>query len=315
MERKGTPQGRPRCYSIILSIFSSVKQRTRLIFPFLFILISCSCENEKEDPLNQDPVELSFAIMSIPSESDIFEGYFSKYINIFGVHMYATTSTADSKVIHAANVLAQYIDNDEDGFADNQAALDSLLNYHPSLVMFSTENQAENFFDDPPETAIDMFDNGRLIAQDLYGSETIPPGTGTRFDASLEEVWHLVTNGYMLAYPDVFGDAAGSIIADNMDLARGGHFTSVPNSYPDDAWYHYDDWTCDYECMIFEYFYWALTTLLGAQSDEERCHDISIEWELCTPDALKSVDPGMYSLLTDPQYNLPTVLPDGSYSQ
>lgn len=292
-----------------------MKQRTRLIFPFLFILISCSCENEKEDPLNQDPVELSFAIMSIPSESDIFEGYFSKYINIFGVHMYATTSTADSKVIHAANVLAQYIDNDEDGFADNQAALDSLLNYHPSLVMFSTENQAENFFDDPPETAIDMFDNGRLIAQDLYGSETIPPGTGTRFDASLEEVWHLVTNGYMLAYPDVFGDAAGSIIADNMDLARGGHFTSVPNSYPDDAWYHYDDWTCDYECMIFEYFYWALTTLLGAQSDEERCHDISIEWELCTPDALKSVDPGMYSLLTDPQYNLPTVLPDGSYSQ
>ncbi len=67
--------------------------------------------------------------------------------------------------------------------------------------------------------------------------------------------------------------------------------------------------------MIFEYFYWALTTLLGAQSDEERCHDISIEWELCTPDALKSVDTGMYSLLTDPQYNLPTVLPDGSYSQ
>lgn len=292
-----------------------MKQRTRLIFPFLFILISCSCENEKEDPLNQDPVELSFAIMSIPSESDIFEGYFSKYINIFGVHMYATTSTGDSKVIHAANVLAQYIDNDEDGFADNQAALDSLLNYHPSLVMFSTENQAENFFNDPPETAIDMFDNGKLIVQDLYGSETIPPGTGTRFDASLEEVWHLVTNGYMLAYPDVFGDAAGSIIADNMDLARGGHFTSVPNSYPDDAWYHYDDWTCDYGCMIFEYFYWALTTLLGAQSDEERCHDISIEWELCTPAALKSVDPGMYSLLTDPQYNLPTVLPDGSYSQ
>ena len=274
-----------------------MKQRTRLIFPILFILISCSSDNENEETPIQEPIELNFTITSIPDGLDIFEGYFSKYVNIFGVHIYATSSTDDTKINHAANVMAQYIDNDEDGFVENQTALDSLLNYQPSLVMFSTEFQAENFFDDPPETAIDMFDNGKLIVQDLYGSETIPPGTGTRFDASLEEVWHLVTNGYMLAYPDVFGDAAGSIIADNMDLARGGHFTSVPNSYPDDAWYHYDDYTCDYECMAIEYFYWCIVTNMGILADGATCMGIADEWEPCTPALFEQTDILMLSLI------------------
>lgn len=293
-----------------------MNQRTRLILPFLLIFISCSCDDDKKDmSVQASSEELDFSITVIPEGLDIFEGYFSKYVNVFGVHIYATSTTADLKINHAANVMAQYIDNDEDGFADNQAVMDSLLKYHPSLIVFSTEYQAENFFEDPPQTAINMFDRGKLIAQDLYGSETIPPGAGTRFDASLEEIWHLITNGYMIVYPNVFGDEAGSVIADNMDLARGGHFTSVPNSYPENAWYHYDDWTCDYGCMVFEYFYWALTTLLGAQSNDDRCEDISIEWELCTPEELESGDPDIYSLLTDPQYNLPSILPDGSYGQ
>ena len=116
-----------------------------------------------------------------------------------------------------------------------------------------------------------------------------------------------------MVYPDVFGDWSGSLIATNMDLARGGHFTSIPNNYPEEAWYHYDDWTCDYSCMIVEYFYWSLTTLLGAQADTDRCADIAVEWELCTAAELEAGDPGMFSILTDLQYNLPTVQPDGSY--
>jgi hypothetical protein len=277
----------------------------------LSFIVGCNDGNKKNTPINV--YELDWTITEPAADVDIFEGYFSKYVNIYGIHIFATTTTANIKINHAANVLAQYIDNDEDGTPDNQAVLDSLIKYHPSLVMFATENQAEQFFDDPSETAMEMFDNGQLIAQDLYGEETILPGTSNRFDASLEEIWHLVTNGYMMVYPDVFGDWAGTDIANNMDLARGGHFTSIPNNYPEAAWYHYDDWTCDYGCMVVEYFYWALTTLLGAQSDPDRCADISVEWELCTADQLESGDPGMFSLLTDPQYNLPTVLPDGSY--
>ena len=65
--------------------------------------------------------------------------------------------------------------------------------------------------------------------------------------------------------------------------------------------------------MTSEYFYWALTTIMGAQSDAQRCRDISREWAVCTAEQLKSKDPDIYDLLTNPRYALPVILPDGSY--
>jgi len=128
-------------------------------------------------------------------------------------------------------------------------------------------------------------------------------------------VLHLVTSrGYSRVYPADLGEQSGSTLTDAMDLARGGHFVSVPTSYPDEAWYHYDDPTCDYECMATEYFYWALTSMLGAQDYPGRCDDIAVEWEPCTRALVESMDPAVFALLSDAAWSLPTVLPDGSYS-
>ena len=122
-----------------------------------------------------------------------------------------------------------------------------------------------------------------------------------------------------------------------MDNARGGHFEEQQESdceddaqnkawqkgqcaippngeYPKDAWYTYLDTTCDYACMITEYFYWALTAILDAQSDYTRCKNIANEWALCTDEQVKSSDPDIYSLLANPEYALPSKLPDGLYT-
>ena len=96
-----------------------------------------------------------------------------------------------------------------------------------------------------------------------------------------------------------------------MDIARGGYFKEVPNSYPDDAWYTYDDYTCDYECMSVEYIYWGMTSILGAQ--ENRLDEIQQEWDLNTIELVESIDTKIYKLLTNPKYKFPTILPDGSY--
>ena len=137
---------------------------------------------------------------------------------------------------------------------------------------------------------------------------------GGKFDASLEEVLHLISHeGYSKVYPKALGESAGTDLTNAMDKARGGRFTKIPNPYPADAWYTYDDKTCTYDCMATEYFYWALTSILGAQSKSGRLEEIEGEWKLNTPEKVKNQDPDVYKLLTDKQYKLPTVLPDGTY--
>ncbi len=257
--------------------------------------------------------DTTLSIGAIPAgDYSDFSEYFSKHVDVFGVNIFATSATPDDKVLHAAAVMAQYLDNDEDGSADSSALIEEMTGQAggASLVMFATESDVESsgiFESDLPE---------RFRLQDLYGEETRPEGSSQSggFDATLEEVLHLVTSkGHSGLYPEVFGEQAGSAIADAMDLARGGQFQGVPASYPEEAWYHYDDETCDYPCQVTEYFYWALTSILGAQDYTGRCDDIAVEWELCSRELVESGDPAVYSLLTNSSYSLASVLPDGSY--
>ena len=98
-----------------------------------------------------------------------------------------------------------------------------------------------------------------------------------------------------------------------MDTARGGQFLSIPSLYPIEAWYHYDDATCDYECMAIEYMYWSIVSLMGILDDPATCSGISNEWEPCSPSLFQITDVLMYNLITDASYKLPQIAPDGNY--
>ena len=231
---------------------------------------------------------------------------FTKSARVFGVPINAIASVPDIKVRHAAAVMAEYLDNDEDGTADNPAVVETLVRRGARLLLFASEA-------DPnlPRTYVPSDDS----LQALFSNETLPNGrAGGQFDATLEEVLHLITYvGYAHWKPRVFGTAAGSDIADAMDAARGGRFEQIPATYPPGAWFTYDDQTCDYGCMVTEYLYWALTSLLGAQDFPGRSADINAEWRLHTQALLKARDARVVALLTDPANSLPTRLPDGNY--
>jgi len=290
---------------------------------FTISLWGCGPDRDRDDDGGDDSSETddddnqtgsSLTVGELPDEfADVFPSSFTQYSSVFGVHVFATSETPQDKVLHAVHVLAEYLDNDEDGEADNPAVIEQMTggSEPAAMVLAASEDELEEsgLFDS------DVLDI--LGPQDLYGEEIHPEGSSQTegFDATLEEVLHLVTaRGYSRLYPDELGEQSGSTLTNAMDLARGGHFESVPSSYPDDAWYHYDDTTCDYRCMATEYFYWALTSMLGAQDYPGRCEDIAIEWEPCTPALVESMDPAVFALLSDPTWSLPTVLPDGSYS-
>lgn len=277
--------------------------KTRLL---ILIIIVFSCK-ENQDTIQSEISSGNDPNFNIIDHSDQGFSSFNRKVVVFGIDIYAVSAVDDNKLLHAANVMAQYLDNDEDGFTDDQLVLDQMLENKAFLVMWKNEIDLEI---DPP------FDR---IGQDLGNDETAPlfvlNGKTGSFDASLEEVLHLVNNsGHSYAYPQVFGQIIGSELANAMDIARGGQFITTPDSYPENAWYTYDDETCEYaDCQTIEYLYWALTSMLGAQ--ENRLNEIDNEWRLNTPELLESSDTAMFSLLTNPAYKMPTQLPDGTYRQ
>ncbi len=268
------------------------------------ILIAVSCEHREYVNPGTDP---NFTIVA---NSDPWLGFgeFTRKVDVFGINIFAVDEVTDQRLLHAANVMAQYLDNDEDGIVDNQQVLNSILESNAFLVMWKHDNDLTRPFLTNPIRS--------FSGQDLGNDETIPSwyasGKAGRFDASIEEIWHLISDhGYAKVYPEVFVTQPNSEIAIAMDIARGGHFTEIPDTYPADAWYTYYDESCNYGCMVSEYFYWALTSTLNAH--ENRMFEIQHEWLLYTKDLLQSTDTSVYAILTNPEYKLPTKLPDGTY--
>ncbi|MCG7497849.1 hypothetical protein MHO82_13345 [Vibrio sp. Of7-15] len=232
---------------------------------------------------------------------------FPQYTDVFGISIRATPTTPPESIKHAANIMAQYLDNNEDGTPDNPHVVNKMVEQGATLLIGTTDAD----FD----AAADKLDSQSGTYQDLKVYEMHPNGAKSgQFDATLEEVLHLITHvGYANTYPDVFGEQAHSEIANAMDIARGGYFATIPSSYPQNAWYRYDDETCEYDCMVTEYTYWALTSILGAQDFSGRLEEIQHEWQLNNKQKVANQDPAVYRILTNPTYLLPTVLPDGNY--
>jgi len=242
---------------------------------------------------------------TIVANTDVGMTKYNRKVIVFGVDIYAAKNVEDAKLLYTANIMAQYLDNNEDGVVDNQLVVDKMVAHKAFLFMW--KNQSTDF--------LDMQPSGRM-GQDLGNDETHPSfvssgRTGT-FDAGLEEVWHIITNaGYAQAYPTIFGTIEGTSMSNAMDIARGGKFTTIPNPYPSNTWYTYNDQTCNYDCQGGEYIYWTMSSILGAQ--ENRLNEISNEWKLNTKTKVQTTDIEAYGLLTNPIYKFPTILPDGTY--
>lgn len=310
--------------------FSRSSQTGKVVRRFLGYDLGNSSDPRKEDRMNSvystlllgvilagtltaagdeiDPVAVStppdLKITTVPEKMSEFQKHFSQYTSVFGVHVLATRGVSTDKVRHVAAVLAEYLDNDEDGVADDPKVVEAMAGRQMGMVLFGSEREMERL----DRSGIDQLGYHHLQGQ--FAEETKPPG---EFDATIEEVLHLVTTGYGEAYPRIFGPRPGTELGDCLDRARGGRFGAVPRRYPEKAWFHYDDRSCDYPCMAVEYLYWALTSLLEAQADPERARQISHEWELTSGELVRERDPWITALLEDPKYRWATRLPDGRY--
>jgi len=70
-------------------------------------------------------------------------GAFAQCVSVWGVPIYATATVPPPKLLHAAHVLAQWLDNDEDGVPDCPAVLERLVADDAALIMSATNAEME----------------------------------------------------------------------------------------------------------------------------------------------------------------------------
>ena len=235
----------------------------------------------------------------------IAKSLFAKSERVFGVRIFATENVEQERFLHAANIMREYLDDDGDSRADSKKLVRSLKKEKACMTLFEGESELESFLDKHEQ----KLEKTGLQFQDLLNDEIIlSSDKSTRFDASLEEVFHLISDyGYSQINPKAFGYTKDSIIGGLMTDARGGHFTKTPKKYPKNAYYTYDDKSCDYECQHAEFIYWGVTSYLGGQYGPGRHEDIRQEWKLNTPSKIKALASDLYDFLSNPDLGLPTV--------
>ena len=124
--------------------------------------------------------------------------YLPQHSDVFGLKIFADSSVPKDKLQHAANVLYQYLDNDEDGKADNPNVLQALANRNGGMIINATP-QSEAIIEPKYRRITKKYD---FNYSRLYTNEVRPEGSGFRqgsdeFDATLEEVLHMVPSKAM----------------------------------------------------------------------------------------------------------------------
>ncbi len=239
---------------------------------------------------------------------------FNSFIDVFGVYVVGVPQVPTKYLQHTANVLAQYLDNDADGKVDDEKVT-SYLAKNGYVFPVWTMSSRDRFWEQAAGTLCE--DDVRMKASMYYPDDQWAFGGTERtqeWDTNLEEVWHLVTAGFTNVYPKDFGDdpSSGSTAALAMDKARGGKFIKTPSRYPSNAWYSNPEG--EYQNHHAEYIYWALMSNFSAlPAVPGLCQQVQSEWKICTKKDLQTRDIGIYKLLNQKGYAIPTKIPDGIY--
>ena len=222
--------------------------------------------------------------------------------------IFAEEGVSDELVMYVAAMSAQLLDNDEDGSVDDPDLEYASGIYEGNIALFVEEgNDAMEHWDE--------YGDGGAV---LFVSEINPSGIKWE-DATFEEVIHNINAiQEQHLYPAEIGHSPDLPVPSElrlaMDIARGGYFEDVPNNYPADAWYTYDDETCDYHgCQLTEYLYWGIGTYLGYFEDDDICDSLSQEWKICSASELQQIDEKLYAIVTNPKLKFPSQKPDDKY--
>ena len=150
-------------------------------------------------------------------------------VEVFGIPIIAASKFADSgKLNHVASIMAELLDQDGDGCADDPNVLRNILT---KVTKYGHAGRPSMILPNKSATKAQMMammTKGFFPAQNLNFGEIKPKCSGLHstpncVDASIEEVLHFITSyGLKKAYRKIFGISweAQSSLTKAMDIAR-----------------------------------------------------------------------------------------------
>lgn len=241
----------------------------------------------------------------------------------FGVLLVATSDYPDELLKYGANIIANLLDNDNDGQADDENVVKLLahngkLNQGASLACGTSEQQERK---EEKLTALDM----TFSCQTWKGSNS---GEATVKAIMFEEAFHMVhQSGWAEAYPEALGlnDFTSSIICRetaNLQCVKPGWWheeNKCPNGAPFSPGnpakspLKAGDGDCtDANCDCAEYYRQAMTLHMG-------WYDLDFwysDYMPSTKEAFKKMSsPELLSMMEDPLYNQPQKPLSGVYTE
>ena len=110
------------------------------IFSFCFLFFLAACEKNCTIDPNAVIDEGNDPNFKIVANDEGILSCYNRKVEVFGIKIFAVPNVTDENLLHAANVMAQYLDNDEDGTPDNQAVVDKMVEEQAFIVMWKKQS-------------------------------------------------------------------------------------------------------------------------------------------------------------------------------
>jgi len=196
-------------------------------------------------------------------------------VEVFGIPIIAGTKFGDKigkKMLnHVASVMAELLDQDGDGCADDPNVLRHLLTkagkFRKAFILPNTKPATQ-------AATMAIMKKGFGYTLDVDIGQIKLNCTGLKFtpecsDNSIEEIFHFLTDyGYSKAYSKILGLTwqTQTKLTKAMDIARGKRMKVSPKKRSDfskNAWSRYPDSSCTYKCQATEYLWWGYCSYSG----------------------------------------------------
>ena len=288
-------------------------------------------------------VEANCRFVPIPARGEYKRNGLTSYVEVFGIRLYMSFDLDEEYLQYAANVLAGYIDNDEDGQVDDEgmlAAVDQTYCRHFYISTYEFDKGADG---NGGLKAIDSDFRDSFCSISRYESSN----SGTFQYSVREELHHGLAKYWDHAYPSVTGAYGSNWNEGDSELINALHdahgnceraadcgptqdCTDYSCSYSENSceWiegsctgvYHYAEIDCGGSCWTHEGLWHGYATIAGIYDNSYQRSNMSSEWGVFSEDAMKSnADASMlYRLLTNRApsrsvlgYHFPTRNPRG----